>query len=309
MPSPICQKNPLTPFEEIEVSTQTIICKTNWRINLKKLYDILPLTEFVIHRKKRGRKPKTFVEKPIQTLEDGAVITLKLGDQMKGVNLKKNRKGFRNSLTMVIQTNGKFINVKISKCGKFQITGSKSGDNAQKFIEYLKKYADVHDKTVPNSQKILSVKYNSSPEVIFIDVMTNIHFSLGFMVSRENLDRYMNTQKNYFSLLETSFGYTGLNIKVPLKNIDKMPVRRILFKEDQWLRDDITYTQYIESLSDKEQEKEKAKVRHNTFLVFQSGNIILSSSHKNCMKQSYEDFQEIIKNCRNLIEEKPLIIT
>lgn len=296
------------PFDDISVSTQTIICKTNWRINLGELYNILPVTEYIVYKKKRGRKPKSFIENESQLLEDGSIVTLKFNGQMKGVNIKKNKSGFRNSLTMVMQTNGKFINIKISKNGKFQITGSKSGDNAQKFIEYLKKYVDVHDNNVQNPQRILSVKYNSNPEITFLDVMTNIHFSLGFTICRENLDKYMNSHTKYYSLLETSFGYTGVNIKMPLKDLDKLPVRRITFKNDVWDREDITYTQYISTLSHKEQERERCKTRYTTLLIFQSGNCIASSVHKICMKHAFEEFQNIIKTCRGIVEEKPFVV-
>lgn len=296
------------PFDDILVSTQTIICKTNWRINLAELYKILPVSKYTVYKKKRGRKPKSFVENEIQSLEDGSIVTLKYNGQIKGVNIKKNKSGFRNSLTMVMQTNGKFINIKVSKNGKFQITGSKNGDNAQKFIEYLKKYVDAHDNLLSNSQRILSVKCNSNPEVTFLDVMTNIHFSLGFTICRENLDKYMNMNTKYYSLLETSFGYTGVNIKMPLRDLEKLPVRRIIFKNGSWCRDDITYTQYIDTLSQKDQEKERCKSRYTTLLVFQSGNCIASSVHKICMRHAFEEFQNIVKKCRDFIEEKPFVL-
>jgi TATA-box binding protein (TBP) (component of TFIID and TFIIIB) len=295
------------PFEKIAISTQTIICKTNWRINLNELFNILPITEYKVYKKKRGRKPKNFVKNDIQTIKDGSIVTLKFGEKMKGINIKKNKKGFRNSLTMVMQTNGKFINVKISKNGKFQITGSKNSDNAQKCIEYLKKYVDVYDNNLQNSQKILSVKCNSNPEAIFLDVMTNIHFSIGFIISRENLDKYMNLNTKYYSLLETSFGYTGVNIKIPLDDISDLPVNKMVLKNGEWIKENITYAQYISTLTYKEQEKERCKSRYTTILVFQSGNCILSSLHKICMKHSFDEFQRIIKDCKNLIEEKPFV--
>lgn len=47
--------------------------------------------------------------------------------------------------------------------------------------------------------------------------MRNIDFSVGFIIDREKLNKYMVTQKDFHCLLETSFGYTGVNIKVPLQ--------------------------------------------------------------------------------------------
>jgi hypothetical protein len=45
-------------FEEIAVSTRTIIGITNWNINIEKLFDVLPTTEYNVQPKKRGRKRK-----------------------------------------------------------------------------------------------------------------------------------------------------------------------------------------------------------------------------------------------------------
>ena len=49
--------------------------------------------------------------------------------------------------------------------------------------------------------------------------MRNIDFGLNFYVDREKLDEYFNTCTDYHSLLETSFGYTGVNIKIPISNV------------------------------------------------------------------------------------------
>jgi hypothetical protein len=118
------------------------------------------------------------------------------------------------------------------------------------------------------------------------------------------LDEHINNYTKYYSLLETSFGYTGVNIKIPLENLNEMPITKISYKNAQWIEEDFTYNQYFETLDEKEKAKEKAKVRYNTFLVFQSGNVILSSPHKNCMRETYHEFLDIIKSCKDKIEEK-----
>ncbi len=43
-------------FDEIKVSTKTFIAMTNLTIDLKKLFEYLPITDYKVVPKKRGRK-------------------------------------------------------------------------------------------------------------------------------------------------------------------------------------------------------------------------------------------------------------
>lgn len=286
----------MSNFEEIEISTKTIICKTNWKIDINSLFQSLPITEYKIIQKKRGRRPKNDKVMVEQKLENGEIITLKLGDKMRGVNIKQNKKKsagfFRNSLTIVMQSCDKLINLKVSKNGNFHFTGAKDDDSVQKCIEYIKKYVD--DKVLQTISK---------PCITFLSVMTNINFSLGFNVNRENLDRFINDNTENYSLLETSFGYTGVNIKIPIEEVE-FPVRVMTLENNNWVRDTILYSEYVSKLEEKEQIKEKNKIKYGTFLVFQSGNVILSAPHKDCMKNIFNKFMQIISDCKHLIEEK-----
>ena len=287
-------------FNDIVISTETIIAKTNWKVDINELFNHLSVTEFTVVPKKRGRKSKEEKkeEKKIELL-DGQIVTLKLGNKLKGVNLreKKNAKRFfRNSLTIVMYLDNKFINFKVSKNGKFQFTGCKNELHSHQCMKFIYEYTK-------GTTKIIQVCGQFS-EIVFITVMTNINFNLGFCINRENLDEHINTKTMYYSLLETSFGYTGVNIKIPLENIDNIPMTKISCRNEEWQNDAFTYADYIESLDEKDKRKEREKVRYNTFLVFQSGNVILSSPHKECMRKTYHEFLEIIKQCKPLIEEK-----
>ena len=293
----------LKKFDDIEISTETIIAKTNWKVNIMELYNYLPHTLYHVIPKKRGRKSKEEKQEQKQdNLKDGDIITLKIGSKMKGVNLKEKKNGkrfFRNSLTIVMYLDQKFINFKVSKNGKFQFTGCKNDKHARDCMKIIYEH-------IKNEAKIVQVMGEKS-EIIFITVMTNINFNLGFCVNREQLDDYFNTHTEYYSLLETSFGYTGVNIKIPLTNIDNIPISKIVYEADNvWRSEPYNYTYYFESLDAKEKKKEKAKIRYNTFLVFQSGNVILSSPHKECMRNTYQEFLSIIGDCKDKIEEKIL---
>ena len=75
-------------FDDITVSTKTFIVKTNLVIDLKKLYDFLPVTDYVQAPKKRGRKKKIAYEEQNKDIINGSIITLKYENQIKGVDLK-----------------------------------------------------------------------------------------------------------------------------------------------------------------------------------------------------------------------------
>lgn len=298
-------------FEDIEISTKTVIGKSNWKINITDLFNILPITDYIVLPRKRGRRPKN--EKPIepQIPLDGSIVTLKFKDKLRGVNLKgpkKSSKGpFRNSLTVVMYVDSKFINVKLSKNGTFQCTGTKTESNLENFIRYIYQYTILSKNTKAltiNTNPCFVTEILTSPQILLSSVMTNINFNIGFNVNRECLDEYINNNTELYSLLETSFGYTGVNIKIPLVDMNDIPVIKMVYINDEWVSTKITYETYISMMDEKDKKKEMSKVRYNTFLVFQSGNVILSSPHKNCMKNVFKNFGEVIEECRGLIEEK-----
>ena len=289
-------------FNNIVISTETIIAKTNWKVDILALFNHLPITYYKVIPKKRGRKSKDEKkEEKSDDLKDGEIITLKIGNKIRGVNLKEKKNAkrfFRNSLTIVMFLDNKFINFKVSKNGKFQFTGCKNEFHSQRSMEFIYEYTK-------DSTKIIQIDGDQS-EIIFITVMTNINFNLGFCINRENLDEYINTKTKYYSLLETSFGYTGVNIKILLENINNIPIHKIIYNNetDEWEKIEFNYAKYIDTLDEKEKKKELSKVRYNTCLVFQSGNVILSSPHKECMRNTYHEFMEIIDTCKDRIEEK-----
>jgi hypothetical protein len=141
---------------------------------------------------------------------------------------------------------------------------------------------------------------------MFKVVMTNVDFSLGFLVNRSNLDRFFNSNTDFNSLLETSFGYTGVNIKFPIEIIPYKNIHeeRLEINTGEWSSHKITYDDYLETLTQAERKKELEKKRYNTFLVFHSGNVIMSGAVKEFMAAPYYRFLDIIKECRSEIEEK-----
>lgn len=295
-------------FDQIDISTQTIIAKTNWKINITELFHNLPITPYEVIPKKRGRRPKEEKKVNPQPLLDGQIITLKLGDKLRGVDLKMKKKSgdnyFRNSITIVMYCDGKLINFKVSKNGKFQFTGCKNDSHPHQCLEFIRYY--IYPIQEHMEKKIMTLPLNSHLEVIYMTVMSNINFSLGFCINKENLNEYIYQHTEHNSLLETTFGYTGVNIKMEIPDVSDIPIMRAVYSDadQQWHQSVITYGQYVQTLDAKEQQKEKNKHRYVTLLVFQSGNVIESAPHKACMKPAYLNFLKLIEKCRHLIEEK-----
>lgn len=295
-------------FDSITVSTKTFIVMTNITIDIQALFDHLPITKYTVIPKKRGRKKKTVVEDPNKNILDGSIITLDLANKIRGVILKKKRKKegkktpdfFRNSVTIVMVVDGKKINFKISRNGKFQMTGCKFDSHAEKCIQYIWDY--IKDSkgvyTLNDSEKYF--------KATFIPAMRNIDFSLGFLIDREALDAYFNTETDYCSLLETSIGYTGVNIKIPVKMpISDLKLKQIRYKKGDWAKPKLVpYQFYLDTLKPKEQQKKLDKKRYNTFLVFHSGKVIMSSMCAEFARETYYEFLDIIGENRWVFEEK-----
>jgi TATA-box binding protein (TBP) (component of TFIID and TFIIIB) len=283
-------------FSDLTVSTKTIIAITNLQIDISKFFPQITTYDYIVVKKKRGRKKKIDMPDLNKDIPEGAIIYAQHKDDIKGTSLKKKKttkkkKYFRNALTIIMvlkhQGNNKLINFKISKNGKFQITGCKSITDAKKIISYIWK---LMNKT--SNSFILSEPHF---KVIYHTVMTNVDFNLGFIVNREALDRYINANTKYNSLLETSFGYTGINIKfLILYSLDLLEIPTFTYIDGNWVESS-TFYKDIPS---------KKKKKYNTFLVFHSGNIIMSGMIEELMKPAFDAFQTIIKNCKNLIEEK-----
>ena len=345
-------------FDDIKVSTKTIIAISNLTINIEKVFAYLPVTKYTIVPKKRGRKSKEEedVEDPNKNVSSGSIITVKCREYLRGVDLKKKKsnkrsaKYFRNAITIVMVIENKMINFKVSKNGKFQLTGCKNDEHAKKCIQYTweyirnmkddepqkiskdkplveseliedtpaKKRNNLADSTVQaicngmgapfwhesGSEDPIYTIQGDYPKVVFLTVMTNIDFNLGFFVNRENLDRYINLETDYISLLETSFGYTGVNIKIPLAKPVNLDLCHLAYKDGEWISSMVPYSEYLKILTPKEKAKEAKKERYNTFLVFHSGNVIMSGMHPTYMRDIYYHFFDIMDECRDFIEEK-----
>ena len=292
-------------FDDIKVSTKTFTATTNLNITINELYHKLPITPYVVIPKKRGRKKKCDLVDPNKDIPEGSIVTIKYEGEIRGVELKakkvkagNKKKWFRNSITVVIILD-KPVNFKVCRNGTFQMTGCKTNSHAVLCIKYIWSY-------IKDFPELYTFTRGSTIETLFIPSMRNIDFSLGFLVDREKLNKYMGIQQEFHCLLETSFGYTGVNIKIPLRDdIATMEVLKLTFVNDKdWKEEWTTYQEYLELLSPKDRESKLKDERYNTFLVFHSGKVIMSGLTARFMREIYYYFLDIMRQCYNKIEER-----
>lgn len=296
-------------FDSIQASTKTIILVTNLVININDLYDFLPYVEHNPIQKRRGRKKKNVevvVQKPIPP---GTITSIGLGDKTKGIPRKKKKKDvskksidyFLNSISIGMHLEDKYVSFKISKNGKIQIVGCKSWKSARDCVHYIWNY-------IKDNKQLYSYTSGETLKIIFLPAMRNIVFSTNFIVDREQLNRLINVKTPYTSILETSFSYTGVNVKIPILDpitkIDTLYSFDVKDEKDWEVPNKITYEEYIRTLPEREQNKIMNKERYTTFLVFHSGKCIMSSIHKVFMRSVYYDFLNFIFENKGEIEEK-----
>jgi len=284
-------------FADLVVSTKTVVVSSNLEVDVAAISDrFLP-----------GLADAESVGRP---MEAGG-LRFRLGD----VYYKKS---FRNALNVVYQleetevTGGavRRVNMKVHKNGKFQLTGCKKMVYAQTCLWHF--IQSVH-LLLPKALNVSPAEPASSVRLYFQTVMTNVDFNLGFMVNRQELDMLMNKTTHYYSLLETSFGYTGVNIKFPLTMKwwqTPCPAMQFQLCKDFSADDYALVSHSLVPLKDfvaaEAIERLQRKGKFNTFLVFHSGKVIMSGMFSSTMQEDYEMFMSIIRKWKPLIEQKTL---
>jgi len=293
-------------FDDIAVSTKTLICKTNLNLDIEKVAQILPTTDYVVVPKRRGRKKKGIVVDPNKDVPYGSIITIDHMRCIRGVDTKPKKKKkkvvkwFRNSFTVVIQLD-KLINFKVYRNGTFQMTGCKTDYHAEMCVRYIWGHLRQHP-------DLFSYEWGNALVTYFVPAMRNIDFDLGFLVDREKLDMYMATQTDFHCLLETSFGYTGVNIRIPLEvPITDLQIKKVELLDEEEVWNDgkmVGYQEYLDLLPAKEQNTKLNRDRHTTLLCFHSGRCILSGISASLSRPVYYNFIKVIRQAFDHIEER-----
>jgi len=319
-----------------EYSTKTIIIFTNIIIDIEKFFKFMPILDLAMecknNRKKRF-KDLWHIEDIIDDIPDESIISMKWNNKTRGLifktasvvrNTNKNKKKrdefFLNSVTtnMIFKYKNKsgvfskkLVNIKITKTGKFQITGCKDDDLAIRAVQFLSIMNKVQQWT---GQKLFSVsneiqnmklkKQENIPDnqkniyMILQTVMKNRNVHVGMNINRTALDQLINQNyDNYISIFDGTTSGAGVNIKTKVEENDEEDLifigldcngnkieSRILEKGDFAVA-------------------KSKKQSYHTFLCFNGGSCIHSGKGKN-MTKVFNDFLELLQEHREEIEDK-----
>lgn len=264
-------------FEELKVSTRTIIATTGIGMNTEEIFRRISMEE----RKVRGLK--TIIDNMYYKNESrtgGKIV-------MEG---REKQKSFRNALNVNMYVQNKKINFKLSKNGKFQMTGCRD-------IEYAKAGIISFLEAIHASCRNVLETEIACFRVYMEIVMTNMDCSAGYCINRQILDRLINEKTNFHSLLETSFGYTGVNIKIPVS----VDLSSLMIPYMEWIPGDMESVRddkiSMSTITSKKTDK------YNTFLVFHSGQFIMSGMFEDTMRDDYNRFIKILNDNESMIRE------
>ena len=163
---------------------------------------------------------------------------------------------------------------------------------------------DVESVTTDDVESVIKIKplFKYNPKILFITVMINIDFNLGFILDREKLNIFINKNTEYKSLLETSVNTSAI-VKIQSIQSNRPPLIEFELNNKKWIKGNMKYSKYVSQLNSNEQKKE-VKHKYHSFLMFHSGAIILSSPYLVEMEIVYNKFIGYIKENRKILEEK-----
>lgn len=263
-------------FKDIKVSTQTYIVQSNIsNVDLVKLAERFEPAEPIINL-----KYKTIVKGPIKSVKHKS---------------KKNpvQKTFLNCVTLTIFVHDKNINVKIFNNGVFQLTGCKYHGHATTCIKIV--IALLH------KLKCFTWYSDKPPMVYLFSVMRNIDFDIFFKIDREAMAIYVHNNTEYHVPPLTK-GYMGIKIKIPLKNIDDLPVDCILFDKNTGIGTDKPHIEYKTLMSEIiKDEKKLKKERFISISVFQNGKVLMSGPDIKYQEKYYNWFIQFVNENRDKI--------
>lgn len=261
--------------KDTNISTRTIISDINIEIDIEKVFTTLPFNKRITDY------PCMIVAMYHKNLSKG---------DMSVFQQKKCGKSFRNAVNLIIRIDDKLINIKVSRHGNFQVTGCKNKEHCYLSICY---FIELCLLVCPET----IIKRGENINIYFYTVMTNIVFNVNFNIDKKKLNRVILKHDNFYNLFETNFGYTGMNIKLPLGdnwNEFKIPYYSYSLTDKKWNKQMIQY----------ERKQTNGKQKFNTFLVFHSGKIIMSGMCEENMNEHFSFFRKFIQENRSEIEEQ-----
>lgn len=271
---------PSKAFQNLPISTQTIMAYTNCKFNIDTIFEKLPIVETngLDLKKIKG--------------EHGKIYQIKRAGQVRGAPSKKGH--FRNQITVYIYIIDKMITAKIFPTGKFHLTGCKNLKHQQQVVvELIKAIRKLHTKKEP----AYTIEDDQPLNVILEVVMVNVDFHLGFDVDQQKLDRLLQEENNdYYTIFDTPVN-TSVNIKVDYPDPPKKEYQQIIITGSA-RNPKITFT-----TTDQCPKARPNNTRTHTFLVFSSSKVIQSGRYYDSeMEPAYQKFHDFMFKNRDQIE-------
>lgn len=175
--------------DQLRISTITSVLKLSQDINLEKIYNQIPISQYIPYIEYGvNNNPRGFSKK-----------------SLKKKRKKKEEKIFYNQSTIHVKYGGKLMNVKLFNNGRIQITGLKEENQSEKLVNELITYFidfDILDERV---------------KLIHSDVvLINSDFDLEIPINRDVLHREI-IEHGLYSSFEPCI-YPGVNIKYYINN-------------------------------------------------------------------------------------------
>lgn len=294
-------------FDQIKISTMTFIAYCNIDVHIENIYHFLQVLEITNPQSKSENKKNIDV---INSVENGTIISVRSKNNIRGYKLFSPKKSeynnnfFRNSITIIMKID-KIITFKLSSNGTFQITGCRSNSHPVECVEKIWSMIKEYEGKLYDYK---SVAKERCFEVMYIPCMTNINFSLGFTVNKSKLIGKFDKNKEYYPpFIIPNNTYTGVCIKTkytkPLSDI-KIFIKKFSAPTSEWNTRISNYDEYLKTLTPKICEKKINKLRFTTFLIFRSGNCILSGITPEVMRSEYEKFITFVGEIHDDVVEK-----
>jgi hypothetical protein len=288
----------MEPYDAHPVTTQTFVIYTDIFINGKAFFEHTSCVP-ILHKPRIDNKK--MIIHPEEKVENGDIVFTHYCGREKGTSFKKgSTRKMRNCMTLIMVHWPKYYNVNISEKGNFQLTGCTS----QEPVEFILTNIWNRLQGIP-----LSLKNAAAEARCYITCrMCNIVFKLPFCVNRKRLNETIKMWTSHISIYEPSVSYVGVNIKIEsqVEKIEQVVVTKMIFSAEAPARVvRVPFSEYLDTLSAKEQIKKKSKSYKNSFLVFYSGTTIMSGkiSHAN-RQDSYIRFCESVFLHQDLFKEE-----
>lgn len=288
------------PFDDVAVNTMTFVALLNVQFSLPHVYETLAVTASPPATKKRARGAE---EWGLAGAVTGVKLETATARLQKGRFRSTKAKPFRNSLAVDMFIGpGRKLNLKLSANGGIQLTGPRSVGDALCGISWL------IQKILPHGDDAYTPRRPPRElRLALVSVMRNVNFSLGFQLDRQEACRLLQGVPGYRCLFAPQFCYAGLNVKKVLPASVRV-VQEFTYAEGSppglpgWrFHRYMSLEEFAQAQSALKGGGGARKILGDvslTFLVFQSGKVIMSGPNAQCMREAYREFNAIMDGFR-----------